>query len=71
MIGSWVTRSKSHTIEHLVIAERDGILHTSCMNRIRANLAETVTKSRGGIFVCQACAHRAHLMETRVVEYAA
>ena len=58
----WVTRSVSHTIEHLVVAEEGGMLFTNCAQRMRVKLAQPVKNSRGEIYRCQACAHGASLL---------
>lgn len=60
-MNRWVTRDKSHTIEHLVIAEHGGFVYTNCCTRIRSRLAQDVKVSRGEEFQCSACAHGAKL----------
>ena len=69
LVGTWVTRSVSHSIEHYVIAEDGTFLYFNCATRVRKTLAQRVLASRGEVYQCSACAHGARL--EKVVEHVA
>lgn len=54
-LGSRVTRSVSHSIEHIVDNIGSEMIRTRCGERIRKRLAYEVQETRGEIYQCQGC----------------
>lgn len=58
MIGKWVTRSVSHSMEHKVTGVYGDEFNTRCGQRIRIGLAQPAKECAGSdLFQCPGCAH--------------
>jgi hypothetical protein len=55
-VGSWVKRSRTHTIEHLVTGvTSDGTIIAACGNRMRREPAVTGVSAEESLYRCVKC----------------